>query len=322
MAVSTTQSGSSDVTKAYIAVALALIAFAFAANFTKLSQDGGLPSLLIANGRLTIATLILTPLVLSRYMDQLRQLNRNDLLWAMGAGFWQGTYFILMTLSLEYTSVLINQVLVNTSPLWVALMEMWFLRAHLSRKVWLGLILTLTGGTFIAASSVIGASEAQISAGENPLFGALLALVGAIALGLYLVIGRKVRAKVAAVPYVWMVYGAGSITTFIVILITNTPIFGHPTMGYVWLLMLALIPQIVGHSGYNFALGHLPATLISIMGQMATVLSAIVAFFLLSESPQLLEVVGSGIIIAGVTIAILNQSNQRKSDQEPEATPK
>lgn len=301
------KAASTPLVRAYIFMAVAIFSFAFAANFVRLSQTNGIPSYLIASGRLLIATLILTPPILARYLPELKRLSLNDLLWTFAAGFWLGVYSILLIVSLEYTSVLINQVLVNTSPIWVALMEVNFLKARMSRGIWLGLSLTIIGGIIIAGSGILSSSNTENLMGDNPLLGIALAMIGAVTLGLYLIIGRRVRPKVSVLPYTWLVYVSGSITTFIVVAVTNTPIFGHSAMGYFWLLMLAIVAHVVGYLGFNNALGYMPATIVSTSAQLVVVLSAIVAFFLFGEIPTVFEFIGSTVIIVGVIYAIINK---------------
>lgn len=289
----------------YIVLAIAIFAATFAAISIRLTQDAGMPSLTIAAGRLLLAALIITPLVWRNHRHEVVQLNRREILMATMGGFWIATHFILLIFALENATVLVVQVLVNTGPIWVALLEVFFLKARLSRVVWLGLFVTIIGGGIIAFSS--GASEA----GSNPELGNLLAFVGAIAGAIYLTISRSVRQKMSLVPFIWILFGTGGLFASLLVLATGTQVLGLPPMSYFWLLFLTLVVQLIGHSGFNYAIGYFPATFVSLAGQVVSVTSPIVAFFVFREVPGIGEVTGSAIIIAGVAMAILGRSSRK-----------
>lgn len=268
-----------------------------------------MPSPLIAAGRLTIASLILFPMVMRRYRYQLNRLTRFDLLFVSGAGAFLAAHFILLFFAVEQTTVLVAQTVVNSAPLWVAILETAFLKARLPRMVWIGIFIAMAGGVIL---SVGGASnDATAATHSNTLVGASLALISAFASASYLTIGRKVRAHVSAIPYVWMVYCVAALVAWTFIGLTRVPVTGHTTLGWFWILLIGLGPQLVGHSLLNFAMGYLPATLVSISGQVISVTAAVIAFFLFTELPSFVEVVASVVIISGVTAAIIGQ--RRKS---------
>lgn len=305
--------------RAYVVLLLALMAASFAAVSIRLAQMNGIPSPLIAAGRLTLAALILTPLVLRRYRTQVARLPRRDRLWTLAAGFWIGTHFTLLNFALENSSVLVVQVIVNTGPLWTALMEVGFLGRRLPRLVYGAILVSLAGGALIAIASSLAAApdgaDLLLDTGglrallvtedaRNPLLGAVFALGGAVAGAIYLTIGSNVRAGIAIVPYVWLVYGAGGLTAFIGVLLTGTPVLGHPLAGYGWLLFITLVPQLIGHSGFNYAVGYFPATVVTISTQIIAVTAGFIAFLLFAEVPTSLELTGSLVIGVGVLMAI------------------
>ncbi len=292
----------------YLVLIIALAAATFAAVFIKLAQQAGMPSPLIAAGRLTLAALVLTPFVLLNYRHELRRLSRRDVLFSLFAGFWLATHFMTIVYALESASVMIVQVIINTGPLWVALLEVTFLREKLNREVWFGLLLTIIGGGVIALASNAGASG-----GENALIGNGLALAGAIASSIYITIGRSVREKVSLFPYIWMVFGCGALLAMSFVVLIGTPLTGHPPRAYFWLIMVTLIPQLIGHSGFNYALGYFSATIVSLTAQTISVTAAIAAFFIFAEVPGLTDLIGSGIIISGVILAIISRQRKRKS---------
>lgn len=274
-----------------------------------MTQQAGMPSPLVAAGRLLLATAIFTPIVFTRYRDELANLSRRDILMAMFAGLWIASHFILLITALEYTSVLINQVIVNTGPIWAAILERVFLRSRLSRTVWIGMMISFVGGGVIALAGVSNTSQEL----ANPTLGNTLALLGAVAGAAYLTIGRSVRMKVSVWPYVWMVFGTGGLFALMYVFATGTPIVGHPPEAYFWLVMLTIAAQLIGHASFNFCLGYLPAAIVTLAGQVVTVTAGIVGYFLFDEVPTVLELVGCAIILTGVMMAIRGRMKRRKS---------
>lgn len=287
-------------------LAIALGAGTFAAIFIREAQNAGMPSPLIATGRMLLAGIILTPLVLTKYRPELKRLERRDLLMAMFAGFWLITHFLIMITALETTTIMIFTVILNTGPLWVGLLERTFLKAKLTRGVWLGLFITISGSVFIAMT----ASGSNESGSGNSLYGIILTLLAAIASAIYMTIGRSVRSKVSLVPYIWILFSIGGLIGLAFVIVTGTAIFGHSQESYFWLLLLVLIPQLIGHAGFNYALGYFPATIISLSGQVLTITAAVAAFFFFGEIPTSMQIIGSAIIAVGVVIAILARQRQ------------
>jgi drug/metabolite transporter (DMT)-like permease len=284
---------------------MGVLAVSLAAIFIRLAQNEGMPSLVIAAGRMTVATLILTPVTLRRYSAEIRALGRPELLLAGISGVFLAAHFATWILSLEYTSVLISVVLVNSHPIWVALLEIFFLRARLARLVIIGLIVGILGSIIVAIPS-----GGEVALGDNPLLGIVLAISGAITVAVYFVIGRKLRGKLSLLPYIWLVYGCSAIVLLLVVALMRIPITGYSPQGYVWIVAMALVPQLLGHSSFNYVLKYFPATYVGIAVQLEPVFSAIIAFFLFSESPLAVQILGSATILAGVVLASLGQSQK------------
>jgi drug/metabolite transporter (DMT)-like permease len=292
----------------YLVLFMGAVAVSLAAIFIRLAQADNIPSLYIAAARMTIAGLILTPITLRRHMPEIRSLSRSDLLLALLSGLFLALHFATWILSLEYTSVLISVVLVTTNPLWVAVLEVVFLRARLGRTMIFGLLIGLAGSIVAALSS----SGGGISPGKDPLLGSILAITGAVCFALYLVIGRKLRARLPLLPYIWLIYSFAAVILLAGVIVSGIPLTGYEPRGYLWLLGMALLPQLVGHSSFNYALKYLPATFVGIVNQLEPVLSAVAAIAFFQEIPQPLQIVGSAAVLIGIILASLgqNQTNQ------------
>jgi drug/metabolite transporter (DMT)-like permease len=298
-------------THAYVVAFLGAIAMSLAAIFIRLAQAEEIPSLFIAAARMSIAALVITPFTLSRYLSEIRTLSRRDIRLMVVSGFFLALHFATWILSLEYTSVLISVVLVSTSPLWVAILEVTILRARLSRIVIIGLLIGMVG-SIVAGLSSPGDSA---TAAANPLLGSLLALTGAVCVAIYFVIGRSVRSRLSLLPYIWLVYGCAALFLLAAVFFARIPIVGYSPQGYLWLAAMALIPQLLGHSSSNYVLRYLPATFVGIISQLEPVLSAVIAVITFQEIPQSLQIIGSAAILVGVVLAIFGQDHRTTSTE-------
>jgi drug/metabolite transporter (DMT)-like permease len=291
----------------YAILAGGVLAVSMAAIFIRLAQAEAVPSLLIAAARLGIAALILTPFTLQRHLPAIQGLSRADLALITVSGLFLALHFILWITSLEYTSVLISVVLVTTTPLWSALLEAFLLKVNLHRLTLIGLLAAISGGVLIS----LPGGDDGLQLGSDPLLGGALALLGAVAVAVYLVIGRKVRARLALFPYIWLVYGIATLFTLVAVALTGTPALGYSTQGYVWMVLVAVFPQLIGHSSFNYALGYLSATYVGIATQSEPIGSAVLAFIIFQEIPRSVQLIGSVVILAGVILASLGQSSNR-----------
>lgn len=267
-------------------------------------------SLVIAAYRMGLSALILIPFAIPRHTAEMRKLSRAELALAALSGVFLAIHFATWILSLEYTSVASSVVLVTTNPLWVALLAPVFLKEKLSPAVIVGMLVALGGGVVVALSD----SCVQTAAGLGcpPLaefvqgkafYGDLLALVGAWTGAGYILIGRKLRPKLSLTGYIFLVYGVAALVLVAMVPFSNQPAFGFSPVTYIYLLLLALLPQLLGHSSFNWALAHLPASYVSIALLGEPVSSTILALLLLGEAPSGFKIFGAALILVGILIA-------------------
>ena len=285
-----------------------VLAASFAAIFIRFAQDEGVPSTFIAAGRLALSALILTPFALRSHRPELAGLTRSDLLLAAASGLILAIHFATWIASLQYTSVLISVVLVGTSPLWSALFEVIFLHAHLRRAVVIGLLIAFGGGL------LIGLAGGSSALSADSILGGGLSLAGAVAFAIYLVIGRKLRSKLSLMPYIWLVYSFAAIFLLLLVVETGTSIMGYTPKGYLMIMLLALVPQLIGHTSFNFSLRYFSATFVGIATQMEPIGSGLAAYFIFHEVPLALQILGSAAVLGGVILASLGQNQEAETE--------
>lgn len=266
--------------------------------------------MVVAAYRLTLASLILAPLALTRYRAELWSLTQREVLLGLLSGFFLALHFATWISSLEYTTIASSVVLVTTTPLWVALLSPLILREANGKTVVIGMLLALVGGGIVGVSDSCTWQNGSLACPPlatfvrgTAFFGDFLALCGAWMAAGYILIGRRLRARMSLIPYIFVVYGMAAIVLLIILVISGERAFGYLPLTYVWLLLLAIVPQLLGHSTFNWALRYLPASLVSITLLGEPIGSTILAYLILKEAPTPLKIAGAVLILAGIYVA-------------------
>ena len=260
----------------------------------------GISPLTIAAGRVVLASLILTPLAWGRAGPALRQVTRRDLWLALAAGACLAAHFATWISSLAYTSVASSTALVTTNPVFVALATWLIYRERLSLGSWVGVLLTVGGSLLIALSDSNGNSGATA-----PLLGDGLALLGALAVSGYFLLGRQLRTRLSLLPYIWLVYTATAIGLLGIMALAGQSLLGLPPMGYVLILGLALGPQLLGHTAFNWAIKYLSPTLVTVAILGEPLGSTALALVIFHQPLQPLQLLGGAVLLGGIAVATL-----------------
>lgn len=289
---------------------LIVLSIIFSAGITpiiiRITQDQGIPSLVIVFIRLWIVSLGLTPIIWRRYQRELFALSKKQILMGAIAGFWLAINLLMLFYGLEYTSVLITSVLRRTTPLWIIVPEILLLGAVFTRRIWLSLALSIVGVVLIS----LGGGGA-IETGSQPLLGASMAIASAICFGIYLLIGRRLNNAMPTLLYSWLAFLSAAIVITIFVMTTQTPILGYSISGYLWTLNVTFLAQILGQMVINVGLQRFSATAMAIILQVGVVLSGIIALFTFNEIPTLWQSIGSVMVIVGIILATIEQNNRK-----------
>lgn len=298
----------------YLALAFAILAVSASAIFIRLAQ-GDAPSLVIAAYRLLIATLILAIPAWVQTKNEIHKLDRKTWLLILLSGFCLAIHFGSWITSLEYTSISSSVVIVTTSPLWVAILTPLILKEKIPVLVRWGLGIAMMGGILVGgAQSFIGSQglDVQAFSSRQVLFGQFLALMGAVFVAGYLIIGRSLRQTVSLVSYTFLVYGIAAAFLLMLVGILGLPMGGYQPQTYLLFIAMAVFPQLLGHSTFNWALKYLPAVVIAIATLGEPVGATLLGYLVLGETPHWLEGIGGFVILAGILIASIG--NQAKKD--------
>jgi drug/metabolite transporter (DMT)-like permease len=304
-----------------VVILFGVVAISTASIFIRYAQEYT-PSLVIAAYRLSLATLVLAPLTLIRYRSELISLTKQQILLAVFSGLFLAIHFATWITSLAYTTVASSVVLVSTSPLWVALLSPLVIKESISRTVLAGLFLALSGGVIVGISDACTLVNGHITCPSmdvfvrgNAFIGNGLALLGAWGAAGYLLIGRQLRAKMELVSYIFLVYGVAALFLIFTMFLAGHSPWGYPNHVYIWLILLALVPQLLGHSSFNWALRYLSAAFVSITMLSEPVGSTILAYILLDEKPTIIMIFGAILILSGIYVATQNDVWGRKKKE-------
>jgi drug/metabolite transporter (DMT)-like permease len=285
---------------------------ASAAIMIRQAQRLGMSSPAVAAGRLGLASLILLPIALTRAGPELRALRAPDLRLGVASGLFLAIHFSAWILSLEYTSVASSSALVATNPLWIALATLLLFRERLAGSTWLGVLITVGGSAIIALSDSGGAN------GSNALLGDGLALIGALAGSGYFLAGRTLQRRLSTLAYIWVVYTSAAIILALVALATGAwgsgaVAWSYPPMAYLLLLGLAIGPQLLGHTAFNWSLRHLSATFVGVATLGEPIGSALLALVLFGQQFQPLQLLGFVILLTGIGVAARGERRAKRT---------
>ncbi len=277
----------------YLLLFIGILAISTASIFIKLCDASALT---IAAYRMVISSLVLLPFAI--HQKVWKGWSRDELGWLILSGILLVLHFVTWIASLRYTSVASSVVLVTTQPIFVGIGEWLLMKERMKSRLILGIALCGIG------SGLIGYGDMTHSQGS--LFGDVLAVLGAITASGYFLVGRKMRKKRDLISYIFPVYSTAGLLLVILVLLFQKPFFGYSSSTYLYLVLLAIVPQLIGHTTFNWALKYLSASLVVITILGEPVGSTILAYFILAEGLTVWKVLGGISIFCGILIALRN----------------
>ena len=287
--------------KPYFILALGVISVSFAATFIRLAEA---PPLVIATYRLVIASAVLVPVNLVRKGGLPKGLSRSDMLLILLSSIFVALHFALWITSLSYTSIASSVVIVTSHPIFVALISYFLWGERLNKTTILGIAVALGGVVLINYGGFVLSSKAIV--------GDLLALLAAISMGIYLIIGRQLKDRVSLMPYLSIIYAGAAIILLLATISYGYSLFDYSGTTYAMFFLLALVPQLIGHSSLNLAVRLIPATLVSVGILGEPVIAIALGYIILGEGITITEILGSLITLGGILIVLFTKNLQNK----------
>ena len=274
-----------------IMIVIGVIGISLSSIFVKYSTA---PSAVTAAYRLLWTVLLMTPVTFGKteIRQELFHVDKKTLLLSCLSGLFLAFHFTLWFESLRHTSVASSTTIVCTEVIWVSLGYALFLKGRLTLKAVLAIAVTLAGSVLIAF--------ADSSAGGAHLYGDILSLLAAIAVAIYVLIGRVVRESASTTVYTYIVYSACAAVLLLMCMVQGDSLFGYGVSGILVGLLLAIFSTILGHSIFNWCLKYFSPSFVSASKLCEPVVAAILAAFLFGETPVPLQLLGGILILGGV----------------------
>jgi drug/metabolite transporter (DMT)-like permease len=273
----------------YLALIMGIICLSFSAMFGKWANA---PGPVIGFYRIGLATIFLLPIFLYRKQKMRVKFPKAILLFPILGGIFTALDHGTWNSSLRYTSAANATLLGNTAPLWVALFAWLVFREKLRGLFWLGLTFALGGAVIVLGSDFI--RHPTIGLGD------MLAMAAGVFYAGYFIVTERGRQKLDTLSYVWLVDLIAAITLLVITLGLRMPLTGYPAKSYLAFLGAALVSQVGGYLSIGYALGHLPASLVSptLIGQ--PVVTALLAIPLLGEALRTEQWIGGLVVLVGI----------------------
>lgn len=298
--------------KPFFALFVSIVSVSFAAIFiTTLIDLYNTSPLSIAFYRLLFTTLLILPFVLfhKKTRDELRSMPSSTLAIIIGIGVILAAHFALWITSLEYTSVASSVLLVTAHPVFVGPISHFFFKERLSSVNALGIVFSMVG-VFILVVGNYGLGSLTL----DSLEGNILAWLGGVAAGLYILGGRNMRKTVSIIPYVFVVYSVGTVVLFLICLVFSAPLYSFELPVYEIILLMAVVSGIFGHTLYNWSLEHVHASIASVALLGEPLVSTMLAFAIpwIQQIPSKFTLLGGAIILLGIYLTARKASAVEK----------
>ncbi len=291
-----------------LALVVGVLAVSWAAPLIRLA---GAPAEVIATLRLVIAAPPVAVAALLWRRAELAAIRPREVALAALAGAALAAHFLAWVAAVQQTSVIASAVLVTTQPIFAGLGGWLLLREPPTRGALAGVGIAAAGAALLAGADLDDATS---------LRGDALALGGAVFAAAYFLAGRRLRRTWSTLTYVGVVYPMAAAVLLGVAAVRGTELTVAPAEAYRYIALLALVPQLIGHTSLNWALGSLTTVAVAIAVLGEPVGATVLAATLLDEPPTLVQVGGAVIVLAGVAVGLARPGTPRRESRVPGLT--
>lgn len=277
------------------AIFVGVISVSASAIFVKLADT---PAGTTAFYRMLLSVLIMMPLFLTRHMHELKNLLKKDWFFSSIAGVLLAFHFILWFESLNYTSVASSTVLVTLQPLFAIFGTYFFFKERVSMRGIVAMIVAISGSVLI--------SWGDLKVGGTAFYGDILALIACAFVTGYMLFGQDVRSRVGLTTYTMIVYTVSTVTLALYVWIKGEVFIVTQPMDWFWFVLLAIVPNLLGHNLFNWALKYVSANMISIAILFEPVGASILAYLVFSEQLIATQYIGGSIVIIGILLYVVD----------------
>lgn len=214
-------------------------------------------------------------------------------------GIFLAADLICWHLSIHMTSVANATLLINLSPVFVALGAWFFFDTPITRRFVVGLVVAIIGVTILKSESATGL-------GAGDWRGDVVAVIGSVFYAGYMLALGRARNRFETLQV--MLWNTATAALFIlpVALLTENALFPPDLHGWALVAGLAMISHVGGQASIIYALAYLPTAFSSLTLLLQPVVATILGIFLLDEPIGLQGIIGGAGVLAGILIARRN----------------
>lgn len=278
-----------------LVIFIGVLSVSASAIFVKLSTA---ESGTIAFYRMFLSVLIMLPLFLKNNLHELKEIRSRDWLFSTIAGVLLAFHFILWFESLRHTSVASSTVLVTLQPLFAIFGTYFFFKEKITLKSVLAMVIAI-GGSFLI-------SWGDFQVGGTAFYGDILALIACALVTGYMLFGQDLRRRIGLTTYTIIVYAVSAVTLAIYMLVKGESFTTDDPINWLWFLLLAIVPNLLGHNLFNWALKYVSANTISIAILFEPVGASIMAFLVFGEVLISSQYIGGAIVILGILLYVID----------------
>ncbi|WP_456277876.1 DMT family transporter [Bacillus sp. AK128] len=283
-----------NLTKAYLALVLGIITVSSSAILVKVADA---PSSITAFYRIFFSVLIMAPLFFYKHVQELKTITKRDWTSSIIAGVFLALHFVLWFESLRFTSVASSVVLVTLQPIFAFLGTYLFFKEKFTFRSILSAVLAVIG------SVIISWGDFRISG--LALWGDILALIACLLVTVYFLFGQDARSRMSLVTYTFIVYLVSAITLFIYVILSGAPLLPYSSEQWIYFILLAIFPTLLGHTMFNYALRWVSTSLISVTILFEPIGASILAYYILNELILVHQLIGGAVVILGIMLFLV-----------------
>lgn len=290
-----------------LALAVAILGVSSSAILVRWSNAS---STVIAFYRVLFTLAAVAPVAAYAHRDAFARISRRDWIAASAAGVALAVHFVAFFESLAWTSIAASVTLVQTQPIFVAIGAVLLLGERVDRRIVVGIAIAIAGAVVLSTAE----PGDTLPTGGDATIGNALALVGALMAACYLLAGRSLRQRVSIFPYVTIVYTACVLALFPAVIFSDAPVVSYPAREWILFVAMAAGPGLLGHTVLNWALEHVPSTIVSVTLLGEPVGATLLGVVLLGEIPTTVTVVGGLIVLGGIYVTTTADATQEAQE--------
>ncbi len=283
--------------RVYFALFVGISCVSLASIFVKLTGD--VPSVIITTYRLVISSAILLLYALYKGNVIVVKDFKSIPIAALG-GLFLSLHFIFWIASIKYTSIPSSVTLVATSPIFVGIFSYFILKERQNTAIAVSIIMSIAG-SFILTSEDGGLFFNSID--KQALLGDMFAILGAVAVSGYFIVGSYLRRGMDIMEYITLVYSFAAVFSLCFSFAFKERFFGYNTTSYVYMVLLAVVPQLIGHTSFNWALKYAKTSVVAIATLGEPIGASILAYIIFRQGIGLVQGIGMAVILVSIFIA-------------------